>query len=390
MSAPPRAARRAVVAIFAINGIALSSWFPHMPAVQRKLELSDGTLGLALLGVPVGALGAMAICGWLLARFGSEHVTRVAALVLCATLPLPGLAPNLFLLTLVLALLGMANGTLDVAMNAQAVEIERRYHRPILSSFHAAFSLGGLASAGLAIVIIGQGVGTVAHLTGAAVILGVSALVVSRCLLPVEPEAKGGPAFARPTRGILWLGVIAFCVLLGEGAMADWSAVYLRNTLETSAGFAAAGYAAFSATMAIGRLTGDRLTAHLGPVRLIQGGGLVIAIGLGLGVVIAHPVTALIGFAGVGAGMATLFPVLLSVAARVRDIPTGPALAAVTAIGYTGFLAGPPLIGLLAEGISLRWALGVVAMLGVVIAALAPTASGASSAVTEAERVQTA
>ncbi|GIW05044.1 MAG: MFS transporter [Thermomicrobiales bacterium] len=364
MTTPPRAARRAVITVFAINGAALSSWFPHIPAVQRKLELSDGALGAALLGVPAGALLSMISCGWLLARFGSATVTRAAVLALCVTLPLPGLAPNIALLALSLGLLGMANGTLDVAMNAQAVEVERLYRRPIMASFHAAFSLGGLLSAGLAIPILSLGTGTVTHLTGAALALGLGALIAVRWLLPTEPEAGRGPAFARPTRSLLWLGIIAFCVLLGEGAMADWSAVYLRNTLETSAGLAAAGYAVFSGAMALGRLTGDRLTARLGPERLIRFGGLVVAIGLGLAVVIAHPASALIGFASVGVGLSCLFPVLLSAAARTGNVATGPALAAVTAVGYTGFLAGPPLIGFVAEGITLRWALGLVAGAG--------------------------
>jgi MFS family permease len=319
----------------------------------------------------------MISCGWLLARFGSATVTRAAALALCVTLPLPGLAPNIALLALALVLLGIANGTLDVAMNAQAVEIERLYRRPIMASFHAAFSLGGLLSAGLAIPVLSLGIGTVTHLTGAALSLGLAAIVAARGVLPIELEASRGPAFARPTRGLLWLGIIAFCVLLGEGAMADWSAVYLRNTLETSAGFAAAGYAAFSGAMALGRLTGDRLTARLGPERLIRGGGLVVAAGLGLAVVTAHPAAALIGFASVGAGLSCLFPVLLSAAARTGNVATGPALAAVTAVGYTGFLAGPPLIGLAAEGITLRWALGIVAALGCLIAALAPAVRAA-------------
>lgn len=377
MGTPPRAARQAVITIFAVNGFALSSWFPHIPAVQRKLELSDGALGIALLGAPIGALLSMAGCGWLLARFGSARVTRTAALALCIALPLPGLATNMVLLTVALALLGVANGTLDVAMNAQAVEVERQYRRPIMASFHAAFSLGGLLSAGLAIPILSLGLGTVPHLTAVAVTLGAVALIAARRLLPTEGEASRGPAFARPARSLVWLGIIAFCVLLGEGAMADWSAVYLRNTLETSAGFAAAGYAAFSGAMALGRLTGDRLTVRLGPERLIRSGGVVVALGLGLAVIIAHPAAVLIGFASVGAGLSCLFPVLLSAAARTSSLSTGSALAAVTAMGYTGFLAGPPLIGLAAEGITLRWALSIVAALGGVIAALASSVRAA-------------
>jgi MFS family permease len=371
----PHAARRAVLAIFGINGFALSSWFPHIPAVQRKLDLSDGTLGLALLGTAVGALAATTASGWIIAHAGSRTATRVAVLALCAALPLPGLAPNLASLVLALFFLGAANGVLDVAMNTQAVAVEQRYRRPIMASFHGVFSLGGLLSSALAVAVVGSGVGTVAHLTVVAVVLGVSAFLVSRQLLPNEAprSGSGGPVFARPTGPLIALGVVAFCCLLGEGSMADWSAVYLRNSLETGAGYAAAGYAVFSATMTLGRLTGDRLTAKLGPGTLVRAGGSIVAIGLGFALILGRPTAALVGFACVGAGLSCIFPIVLSASGRVRNVPPGTALAAVTAIGYTGFLAGPPLIGFVAQLTSLRLALGIVAALGATIAVLAPT-----------------
>ncbi len=369
-----RAARWAVLATFGINGLALSSWFPHIPAVQRELGLSDGTLGVALLGTAGGALVATTASGWVIARVGSRVTTRVAVLALCASLPLPGLAPDLTTLMLSLVLLGAANGILDVAMNTQAVAVEKRYRRPIMSVFHGVFSLGGLASSGLAVLIIANGVGTVAHLLVAGVVLGVAALIATRWLLPDEGSRADahGPIFVRPSGPLVALGVVGFCVLLSEGAMADWSAVYLRNSLDTGAGYAAAGYAVFSSTMALGRLIGDRLTVNFGPATLVRAGGAVVAIGLGVALVLGQPGAALIGFACVGAGLSFMFPIVLSAAGRVRDVNPGLALAAVTSVGYTGFLAGPPLIGLAAEVTSLRIALGIVAALGALIIVLAP------------------
>jgi fucose permease len=371
----PRAARWAVAATFAVNGFALSSWFPHIPAVQRKLDLNDGTLGVALLGTAVGALVATTLSGWVIRRLGSRRATLLSAVGLCAALPLPGLAPNLPLLVLALLLLGATNGTLDVAMNTQAVAVEERYRRPIISSFHGIFSLGGLASSALAVAIIGAGVGTVAHLTVAGLVLGAAALLASRWLLPTEGKAPegGGPLFVRPSGPLLGLGIVAFCVLLSEGAMADWGAVYLDNALETGSGFAAAGYAVFSATMAIGRLTGGRWIARYGPEALVRTGGLVSAAGLGLALIIGQPVAALVGFGCIGAGLSVLFPIALSAAGRVPGIAAAEGLAAVTAVGYAGFLAGPPLIGLVAQATSLPLALGIVAGLGLVIAGLAST-----------------
>ena len=183
--------------------------------------------------------------------------------------------------------------------------------------------------------------------------------------------ARGGPAFARPTRALLGLGVISFCVLLGEGAVGDWSAVYLKNTLSTGPGFAAAGYAAFSLMMVAGRITGDRLTSYLGPVRLVRLGGAVAAVGLGLSLTVGHPLVALAGFAAAGAGFSIVFPLALSAAGRTKETAAGPALAAVSTLGYTGFLAGPPIIGFLAQLSNLGAALYVVVLLSAAIVPLA-------------------
>ena len=370
--APPRAARWAVMAVFLVNGIALGNWFPRIPAVQRKLELGEGALGLALLGTAVGAIVAMPVAGGLIARFGSRPVTRTAVVALCLCLPLPALSPNLALLTLALVAVGAGNGALDVAMNAQAVAVERRYRRPIMTTFHGVWSLGGLLGAAMAGGAAGLGVEPGPHLLGVAAILVLVAAVVSRPLLPAAVDAVGaGPAFARPSRALAGLGVVAFGVLLGEGAIADWSAVYLRDTLETSAGLAAAGYAVFSLTMAAGRFTGDALTARLGPVAMVRGGSALAAVGLGLGLLANNAVAALIGFACVGAGLASSFPVVLSAAGRTRGIAPGPALAAVSTAGYGGFLAGPPMIGFAAEAVGLRGALGLVALLCAAVVGLA-------------------
>lgn len=380
-SGAPRAARRAVMAVFFINGIALGNWFPRIPAVQRELGLSDGLLGLALLGTAAGALVAMPTTGWLIARRGSRAVTTAAALALCAALPLPARAPDLAWLIAALALLGAANGVLDVAMNAQAVAVERRYGRPIMTTFHGLWSLGGLIGAAVAGLVAGGGVGPRPHLLTIAAILLPVALLTRRWLLPARVDAGGGgPAFARPSRALAGLGVVGFCALLGEGAVADWSAVYLRNELGTGAGFAAAGYAAFSLAMAAGRFAGDALTARLGPVAIVRYGGLLVALGLGAALAVGQPVATLVGFACVGAGLACVFPVILSAAGRQGAINPGAALAAVSTAGYSGFLAGPPLIGFVAELAGLRVGLATVVLLAAAIVLLAGAVGPAGSA----------
>src|SRR5215211_6809967 len=296
---PLVAARLAVLGIFFLNGLALASWVVRIPAVQEKLTLSEGLLGLALLGAAVGALAAMPATGWLVARVGSRPVVGVTGLLLSGSLILPALAPNLALLVVSLVMLGASNGAMDVSMNAQAVAVEKGYGRPIMSSFHAAFSLGGLAGAADGGAVAASGVGVAPHLASVSA-LSLAVLAISyRRMLPagVDRGEGGEPAFARPTRALAGLGVISFCVLLGEGAMSDWSAVYLDNALRTGPGFAAAGYAAFSLAMALGRLFGDRLTERFGPTRLVRLCGAVAALGLGAALAVGNPVFALVGFA---------------------------------------------------------------------------------------------
>ncbi len=363
-----RRARLAVAAVFFINGVALGSWFVRIPAVQQGLSLGEGLLGLALLGAAVGALVSMPLAGALISRFGSRRVVGATALLLLSVV-LPALAPGLLLLVGAVAVVGAANGALDVSMNSQAVAVEREYGRPIMSSFHAAFSFGGLAGATLGGLVASAGVAPLPHLAAVAALGVVAAALVYRALLPASADAadEGEPAFARPTRALLGLGVISFCVLLGEGAMSDWSAVYLDGTLETGPGFAAAGYAAFSLAMAFGRLFGDGLAERLGHVRLVRACGAIAAGGLGAALLVGQPVFALIGFACAGAGFSVVFPAALSAAGRAEGMAAGPALAAVSTAGYTGFLVGPPAIGFAAELVGLGGALFVVVGLSAAI-----------------------
>jgi len=367
-----RTARWAVAAMFLVNGALLANWVARIPAVQQRLGLSAGALGIALLGMAIGALAAFPVTGLLIAHYGGRRVTTGAALVYCTAVPLPGLAPSLPLLMVALIALGAGNGAMDVAMNAQGVAVEARYGRPIMSSFHGLWSVGGFAGALVGGVAAGAGIAPFPHLLGAAVVLVIAALIASRWLLPVAADAhSGAPAFARPTRALLGLGVVAFCSALGEGAMADWSAVYLHTSLATSAAFAAAGYAGFSLAMTAGRLSGDRLTHRFGPVVLVRAGGLLAAVGLGVALVVGRAGPAVAGFALVGAGLSLVAPLVYSRAGRTPGVSAAAALAAVATMGYTGFLLGPPIIGAVAQALSLRDALGIIVLLGLAIAALA-------------------
>lgn len=367
-------ARVATLVIFFLNGFGFASWVVRIPAVQEKLGLSEGALGLALLALAGGALVTMVFTGGLVHKVGSRPVVGVAGALFGLSLVLPVLAPSLPFLVLALFVAGALHGALDVSMNAQAVAVEKVYRRPILSSFHAAFSFGGLVGAASGGLLSSWGLGLGAHLGGVGVLSAVSLAIACRRLLFVDRGgSEEGPAFVWPTRALAGLGFIAFCVLLGEGAMADWSAVYLGGTLGSGPGLAAAGYAVFSLTMAAGRLCGDRLAKKVRPVWLVRAGAALAAVGLGFSLAVGHPVLALAGFACVGAGFSVIFPNVLSAAGRSEEMPAGMAIAAVSTAGYFGFLVGPSAIGFVAELTGLGGALYIVVLLSATVALLAGT-----------------
>jgi MFS family permease len=363
--------RVAVTVVFALNGVLFASIFSRLPAIKDQTDLSAGALGLALLCSMFGLLLSQLGTGPLVARFGSRPVVLAGALGYSAGLIPVALSTSFGALAAAFLFVGLAGGALDVSMNVHGITVERRLDRPILATLHAGFSFGGLIGAVAGGLVAGAGVDVVTHLTVAAAIGVVVTLVAARFLLPRAADAAPeGPRFARPSRGLLAVGLFAFCALLSEGAVNDWAAVYLDEDLETGEGLAAGGLAAFSLTMAVGRLVGDRLTEALGPVRLARGGGVLAAAGLGLAVLAGSAALAIAGFAAAGVGLAALFPLAVRAAAE-RGESAGPSVSAVSAIGYLGFLAGPPAVGGMAELAGLRAGLALVVILCAVVVALA-------------------
>jgi MFS family permease len=372
-SVAERRARWAVATVFLANGALMGTWAAHIPLVEQRLAISHSTLGIALLAMALGALVAMPIGGAAIARFGSAAVTRASTLAWVASFPLPVLAPDPALLIAALLLFGAANGVMDVAMNAHGVTVEGRLGRPIMSSLHGMWSLGGLAGAGAAAVLLpflpALGQALIATLTVA--VAGGAALLF---LLPSHEDSnQAGSSFALPDRATLGLGILCFLVMTSEGAVLDWSALHLRTSLEVGAGIAATGFAAYSATMAGGRFIGDWLRGHVGPVALVRASALLAALGLAAALVVPSPAVAVAGFAVVGLGLSNLVPTFFSAAGQMPGKSAGTAIAAVATMGYSGFLAGPPLIGFAAELTSLAMALGlvVVACLFVAVCAFA-------------------
>jgi MFS family permease len=372
-----RGAYLAVASAFLIHSTVSGTWAPRLPAIKESLDLSDGELGTALVGLAIGLVVGTRVAGAPIDRFGSRPVMLAGFPVLAATLLLPGLAGSAVALFLALLVLGVASGALDVAMNAQGIEVERRLGRPILSGLHGLWSVGLGLGAGVAALAAAVDADPLEHFAVVAAVLALASLVSMRGLLPVHHlapgEAEKERATVRWTLPLLLLGVIAFCSFVGEGAASDWSAVYLTQELSASPALGAVAFAAFAVTMAIARFAADPLRARLGNVVLVRGGSLLAAAGLGIALLVHEPAAGIAGFALLGLGLAPVVPIAFSAAGDLDPRATGRLVGRVATIGYVGSVAGPIMIGWLAEATSLRTSLGLVVALALVIAASART-----------------
>lgn len=373
-----RRARLAVSAAFALNGALLGAWASRVPAVRDRFEMSEGTLGLMLLIMGVGALCSFPLAGRLADRRGAYPVTGAIAAVYLVTIVAIGLAPVPLALALALLAFGACHGAMDVTMNSWAAEVERASGRSIMSSFHAMWSLGaGLGAAG-GWLATRAGLPLEAHFAltaiAAAVLFGplVRTTWESRRSAPEANGKAKGPIFALPRGALVLVGVMALSAGLGEGAAADWSAVYLSDVVGTDESQAALGYAIFSVTMVAMRLCVDGLITRFGPVVMARASGLFAVAGAALVVGPATLPLTLAGYVLMGMGYAAVIPMAFSRAAADPEVPAGQAIASVATLGYGAMLMGPPAIGFLAEMTSLRLSLALVGAMALCVAVLAP------------------
>ncbi|MFD5023781.1 MFS transporter [Streptomyces sp. NPDC058373] len=387
--------RRALMVFFALDGFVFAGWVVRIPAIKEQTQASASGLGLALLGVSAGAVVTMTLTGRLCRRHGSRPVTVAGALLLAVGVTLPPLTHSALALGLVLLVFGVAYGGINVAMNSAAVDVVAALGRPVMPTFHAAFSLGGMVGAGLGGIVAGY-LSPTWHL----LLLGVVTLLVTAAAAPVllrhpmpapvraepaEPAegAEGAegtasaPLAGRARTLVAVFGLIAFCTAYGEGALADWGALHLQQDLAARPGTAAAGYAVFALAMTVGRLSGTALLERVGRTATLVGGGIVAAAGMLVGALAPSLWAALVGFAVTGLGLANLFPVAIERAGAL----TGPSgVAAASTLGYGGMLLGPPAIGFMADWISLPAALVSVALLAGLAALVGWGARGAARA----------
>ncbi len=362
-----------MVVTFLIHGLVVSTWVSRVASVKSLLHLDDGVFGLALLGGAIGSVAAIPVCGALVARYGNRAMTRWTSLGFCCVLVLPAVAINAPTLFMALLAFGAMAGANDVAMNAQAVATERHLGMRAMSRFHGVFSIGGIAGSAAGALVAGWHVAPLYHLCGAAILLlGVAA--AGSWLTPEMPleevRIASGQMFRRVPPALVALSAIGFCIFLSEGAIADWTGVYLKQVIHTSDGFAPIGYAVFSTSMAGFRMAGDRITNKLGGALTVRLGGSLAAAGIALAVFVSSPWAVLAGIAAAGAGFSSIIPLVFAAGGRFQGMAEGIGVATVSGIGYLGFLFGPPAIGMVSQISSLRMGLFLLVVLSAAAASL--------------------
>jgi len=366
-----RLSQRATRGVFLIAGIGMAAWAPLVPYAKERAALSDASLGTLLLFLGLGSLLAMPVTGVLVGRYGCRRIITCGSVLLVLLLPLLAVLSSPFSLALGLMAFGAAIGLIDVAMNIQAVEVEKSAGKSMMSGFHGFFSIGGIIGAGLVSLMLALG------LTPLLAVLTVNLLLIAlyfysrRHILNARLHQPDTPVFVVPRGWVLFLGVLCFILFLAEGAILDWGALFLTQNRDMPAAQAGIGYAVFSVAMTIGRLCGDRIVEIVGRTATLFFGSLFAAGGLALAITVADPTWTLIGFLLVGFGASNTVPIMFSAAGNQKTMPVNLAISSMTTIGYAGILAGPALIGFIAQFSSLSVAFSAVAALLLVVAASA-------------------
>lgn len=365
--------RFAVNLFFFINGFTYATWASRLPGLQDSYGMDNRSLGIILLAFSIGAFIAMPISGWLIVRRGSRQITQISGVLACLFFITIPWAPNLITLHIPFFLMGAFSGVLDVSMNAQAVEVEKCMKRPIMSFFHAVFSIGMVAG-GLTSSILTKFEWTFfTHFTLMGGLSTATLLIASIYLFHDEPSEtiEQERIIQWPKKVVLGLGLMAFCCMVGEGAMADWSANYLKRVMNATDARAALGLTAFASMMTIGRLLGDRAREKFGDKYLIRYCAVLSILGMAIILSKFHVILVMFGFGVVGLGLSIIVPIVYSLAGNLKNIAPGVGIAMATTIGYAGFMIGPPTIGFLADAFTLQIALGSIALLFIIMLTIA-------------------
>jgi MFS family permease len=350
--------RLSVNLIFFVNGFMFANWIARLPEIQELYALTKTQLGTVLLTSAMGAIIAMPFAGWFAVRFGSYRITIFTALAFCFCLPFLPVLPFAAALGALLFVFGLNGGAMDVSMNEQAVLVEKQYDKPIMSSFHAVFSVGTALGAGAGSLFAKFDISLFSHFLATAIFCLILVLLSIPNLIKIEIQKerqdRDEPSFMLPTKAILPLGVIAFCGMTGEGSLSDWSAIYLTDILKKTPDVAAWGFGAFATAMTIGRILGDNIAARLGKRNTLIYSSLCSIFGLCVALALPELWVVLMGFALVGLGLSNVVPIVYSTAGNTEGIKPSVGIAMATTIGYAGFFVGPPIIGFLGDSFGLR------------------------------------
>ncbi|WP_121809392.1 MFS transporter [Mucilaginibacter kameinonensis] len=356
--------RIAVGAMFFMAGLSFSSWASRIATVQQNMGLSEAGLGAVLFALPVGLMCSLPFSGWIITKIGSKKLVIGALLVYAIALVTLGLAQNTFQLIICLLCFGFASNSVNIAVNTQAVATEQLYQRPIMAFFHGLWSLAGFTGAGIGTFMIAKGIAPFHHFSLMLVVIGIGVAVAARYLKD-DKVTDAGPVFVMPDKSLIKLGIIAFCSMICEGAMFDWSVIYFKKVVLAPQALVGIGFTTFMFTMAGGRFVADWFAHKFGLKRTLQVSGSLTATGLLIAVAFPHVYTAMAGFLLVGAGVSSVVPMVYSAAGKSKTMLPGVALAAVSTIGFMGFLVGPPVIGFIAGIATLRASFILIACMGI-------------------------
>ena len=364
--------RIAISIFFFVAGLTFASWASRIPDIKNQLGLSDAGLGAVLFALPVGQLLSLPLSAWLIKKFGSRRVLIAMALLYPLTLVWLGTVTAIWELATVLLIFGFWANSMNIAMNTQAVGLEKFYGRSIMASFHGLWSLAGFAGAIVGSLFVSAGFSPVIHFSLICLITAFLVVASYKYTLADAPDKSNSKSlFVKPGKQILILGLIAFCCMLCEGAMADWSGVYFQKVVQVSKSFTTLGFVAFTGSMASGRFVGDWMVTKFGVKRMLQISGYLISAGLLTAVLLPSIAGAITGFLLVGFGVSSVVPIVYGLAGKTTKMSAGAALAAVSTISFVGFLVGPPLIGFVAQLSSLRISFGLISLLGLLTVLLA-------------------
>ena len=363
--------RWAVFSCYFIQGLFFSSWASRIPDIKSSLGFDDAAWGSVLLMIPLGQIIGMTLSGFTVTRFGSKNIYRFVIIAYGLALITIGLATNKLMLSSNLIVFGFFGNVCNIAVNTQGVNVESMYNKPIMASFHGGWSLAGLTGGSIGLGMTFLKVPPVFHFL---IIFILSIFILSINFKHLQPDikkfvSKTDPVYGKnkPEKFLFFLGIVAFCGMAAEGAMADWSGLYIRDVVGMAGYLAPLGLTVYMVTMASGRFMVDSITQKFGRKRVLQGGGLLIFSGLSLAVIFPHPVFTLLSFMIIGFGTAGIIPTVYSVAGKKTTIPTGLALTIVSSIGFLGFLMGPPLIGYISHASSLRISYALIGLFGICI-----------------------